>query len=63
MSRYFQKPTNNGKWVVSKTASGAVQPKSGIGVVRASSVGRFTGMSKNIERVAAIIIPGYKTRG
>jgi hypothetical protein len=63
MSKYSQKPTNNGKWVVAKAVSGAVQPKYGAWVVRSSETGRFTGMSKKTERVTPVIIPGYKTRG
>jgi hypothetical protein len=63
MSRSSQKPTNSSKWVVKDTDSDAVRPKSESWTVRSETSGRFFGMSKNIEKVAALIIPGYKTRG
>ncbi len=62
MSRFSQKPTN-GKLTVSKTVNSVCMPKSDVWVVRAAETGRFTGMSHNTEKVSAVIIPGYKTRG
>ncbi len=58
MSTYSPKPTRSGRST----------SKNGTRVVRHSETStgtpnKFAGMSKNVEEVRPVVIPGYKTRG
>ena len=64
MSKYSQKPTNKDKWSASKAGNGSLGDTSvQRWINHPAATSRFTGMSKNIERIEAVIIPGYKIRG
>ncbi len=70
MNKYSQKPTKTGKGSTANTNSKVV-PYNHDSTTRTSrpdkssttNKNKFEGMAKNIEKIEAIIIPGYKVRG
>ncbi|WP_139125706.1 hypothetical protein [Arcticibacter eurypsychrophilus] len=62
MNRSSQKSINDQK-AVYEIAKAGFTPDAKVRIVRSANSSHFTGMSLSIERVSALIIPGYKIRG
>lgn len=63
MKRFSQKPTDCMSTGSVTQRNQAVSSKNSSWVKKEASSGRFTGMSKDLERVPPLYIPGYKSRG
>ncbi|WP_155978046.1 hypothetical protein [Pedobacter glucosidilyticus] len=63
MKRFSQKPTDCMSTGAVTQSNQAVSSKNSSWVKKEAYSGRFTGMSKDLESVPPLYIPGYKSRG
>jgi hypothetical protein len=63
MKRFSQKPTDCMSSGSVTQSNQAVSSKNCSRVKKEASSSRFSGMSKDLERVPPLYIPGYKSRG
>ena len=63
MKRFSQKPTDCVSTGRSSSRDQSVKPKISSFEKKEIATNRFSGMSKDLERVPPLHIPGYKSRG